>query len=139
MTDVALVPWQGTHQVLMTARDYASGALMVRRQPLEDMFLPSGEALCCHRDLLLACGERETGRRHVERGQILVLHPRERAGQLPVGAELHDDYTRELRDHHKGRRPLRHFLVPPRQGCAGGVDMPPHRPFHQAPEQQRQQ
>jgi hypothetical protein len=29
MTDVALVPWQGPHQVLMTARDYASGALMV--------------------------------------------------------------------------------------------------------------
>src|SRR5215467_9800518 len=24
MTDIALVPWQGTHQVLMTARDHAA-------------------------------------------------------------------------------------------------------------------
>ena len=72
----------------MTARDHAAGALMVRRQPLEDPFLPSGEALGCHRYALLACGERETGHRHVEGGQILVLHPRERAGQLPVGTEL---------------------------------------------------
>ena len=45
MTHVALVPWQGPHQVLMTARDHAAGALVVRRQPVEDMFLPSGEAL----------------------------------------------------------------------------------------------
>src|SRR5262247_4402157 len=42
MTDIALVPGQSPHQVLMTARDHAAGALMVRRQPLEDMFLPSG-------------------------------------------------------------------------------------------------
>ena len=34
-----------------------------------------------------------------------------------MGAELHDDHARELRDHHKGGRPLRCFLVPPRQGC----------------------
>src|SRR2546425_3158836 len=33
MTDVALVPWQGTHQVLMTARDYASGARKTLRLP----------------------------------------------------------------------------------------------------------
>jgi hypothetical protein len=31
MTDVALVNWQDTHQILMTARDHASGALVVRR------------------------------------------------------------------------------------------------------------
>jgi hypothetical protein len=31
MTDVALVPWQGSHQILMTTRDHAAGALMVRR------------------------------------------------------------------------------------------------------------
>jgi hypothetical protein len=41
MTDVALVTWQGTHQVLMTARDHASGALVVCRYPLKDTFLPS--------------------------------------------------------------------------------------------------
>src|SRR6516164_1438763 len=33
MTDMALVPCQGPHQVLMTARDHAASALMVRRQP----------------------------------------------------------------------------------------------------------
>jgi len=136
MTDMALVPCQGPHQVLMTARDHAASALMVRRQPVEDMFLPSGEALCCHRGPLLARGERETGRRHVEGCEILVLHPRERAGQVPVGTKLQDDHARELRDHHEGGGPLRRFLVPPRQGRAGGVDMPPQRPFHQAPEQQ---
>src|SRR5215471_11676955 len=135
MTDSALVSGQSPHQILMTARDHAACALMVRRQPLKDMFVPSGEALGCHRGPLLACGKRETRRRHVKRGQILVLHPRKRAGQVPMGAALHDDHARELRDHHKGGRPLRCFLVPPRQGCAGGVDMLPHRPFHQAPEQ----
>jgi hypothetical protein len=31
MTDVAPVTWQGLHQVLMTTRDQASGALVVRR------------------------------------------------------------------------------------------------------------
>jgi hypothetical protein len=31
MTAVALVPGQGTHQVLMTARDHAAGTLVVRR------------------------------------------------------------------------------------------------------------
>jgi len=31
MTAVALVPWQGMHQVLMTAREHAAGALLVRR------------------------------------------------------------------------------------------------------------
>jgi hypothetical protein len=41
MTNVALVTRQGTPQVLMTARDHAAGALVVRRQPVEDMFLPS--------------------------------------------------------------------------------------------------
>jgi hypothetical protein len=41
MTDVALVPWQGPHQILMTAREHASGALVVRRQPLEGPLLPS--------------------------------------------------------------------------------------------------
>src|SRR5262245_1409066 len=30
MTDVALVTWQGPHQVLMTARDHAVGAPVVR-------------------------------------------------------------------------------------------------------------
>src|SRR5262245_45137385 len=40
-TDVALVPWQGAHQILMTARDHAAGALVVRRYPLEDPFVPS--------------------------------------------------------------------------------------------------
>src|SRR5262249_38278994 len=43
MTDIALIPGQGPHQVLMTARDHAAGALVVCRQPLEDVFLPSGE------------------------------------------------------------------------------------------------
>ena len=40
MTDVAFVPWQGPHQVLMTARDDAAGALVVRREPLQDTLLP---------------------------------------------------------------------------------------------------
>ena len=84
MTHVALVPWQGPHQVLMTARDDASGALMIHRQPLEDMFLPSGEALCCHRSPLLACGERETGRRYPQGDKILLLDGGERARQLPA-------------------------------------------------------
>src|SRR5215510_4455556 len=75
MTDIALVSGQSPHQVLMTARDHAAGALMVHRQPLKDMFLPSREALGCHRGPLLACGKRQTSRRHVKRGQILVLHP----------------------------------------------------------------
>ena len=29
MTEVALVPWHGSHQLLMTARDHAAGALVV--------------------------------------------------------------------------------------------------------------
>jgi hypothetical protein len=41
MPDVALVPWQGSHQILMTARDHAAGALVVRREPVEDPFVPS--------------------------------------------------------------------------------------------------
>ena len=89
MTAIALVPGQSPHQVLMTARDHAAGALMVRRQPLEDLFVPSGEALGCHRGPLLAWGKREISHWHVKRGQILVLHPRERAGQVPVVTELH--------------------------------------------------
>jgi hypothetical protein len=40
MTDVALVPGQGPHQVLMTAPDHATGALVIRRSPLQDLFLP---------------------------------------------------------------------------------------------------
>jgi hypothetical protein len=40
MIDVALVPWQGTHQVLMPARDHTAGALVVRRSPLQDPFVP---------------------------------------------------------------------------------------------------
>jgi hypothetical protein len=52
MTDGALVPGQGPHQVLMTARDHAAGTLVVRRSPREDTFLPSGETLRCHRCLL---------------------------------------------------------------------------------------
>ena len=114
MTDMALVPCQGPHQVLMTAREHTLGALVVRRQPWEDMFLPSGEALCGHRSPLLAWGERETGRRHIEGRQILVLPPREWASKLPMVTELHDDQAHKLRDHHEGRRPLRRFLVPPR-------------------------
>ena len=31
MTDVALVTWQGTHQILMTARDHAAGTPVVCR------------------------------------------------------------------------------------------------------------
>ena len=53
--------------------------------------------------------------------------------------ELHDGHPRTFRDHHAGGRPLRRVLVPTRQGKAGGVDIRPHRPFHQAPDQQRQQ
>ena len=49
MTDVPLVARQGPHQLLMTARDHAAGALVVRRSPVQDTFLPSGEALGCHR------------------------------------------------------------------------------------------
>ena len=41
MTDVALVPWQGPHQILMTTPDRAAGALVVHRSPVEDLFLPS--------------------------------------------------------------------------------------------------
>ena len=72
----------------MTARDHAAGALGVRRQPVEDMFLPSGEALCCHRDPLSTCRERETGDRHIEGGQILLLDDRARTGELPVVTAL---------------------------------------------------
>ena len=57
MTAVALVRWHGSHQLLMTARDHAARALVVCRSPLEALFLPSGEALCGHRDPLLACGK----------------------------------------------------------------------------------
>jgi len=102
------------------------------------MFLPSGEALCCHRGPLLACGERETGRRHVESGQILVLHPRERAGQVPIVAELYDDHPYKLRDHHEGGRPFRRFLVPPRQGPPRALDVRAPLPLHQTPQQQRE-
>src|SRR2546430_1765746 len=52
--------------------------------------------------------------RDVEGYQILLLDPRERAGELPVMAVLQDDHASELGDHHEGRRPLRRFLVPPR-------------------------
>jgi hypothetical protein len=41
MTEGALVPWHGSHQILMTARDHAAGALVVRRSPLENPFVPS--------------------------------------------------------------------------------------------------
>ena len=89
MTDVALVTRQGTHQVLMTTPDHAAGALVVHRSPVEDLFLPSGETpCCCHWSPLLACGTRETGGRHVEGAQIVLLDDRERAGELPVVAKL---------------------------------------------------
>lgn len=112
MTDVALVPWQGPYEVLMTAPNHAAGALVIRRSPLEDTFLPSGEALCGHRGPLLACGARETGGRHIEGDQILLLDDRQWTGELPVVTELQDHHASELRDHHEGRRPLRRFLVP---------------------------
>jgi hypothetical protein len=35
--------------------------------------VPSREALCDHRCPLLACGARETGGRHIEGRQILLL------------------------------------------------------------------
>ena len=38
-TAVALVPWQETHEVLMTARDQAAGALVVRREPWQETFV----------------------------------------------------------------------------------------------------
>jgi len=41
MPDVALVPWQGTHQSLMTPPERAAGALVVHRSPVEDLFVPS--------------------------------------------------------------------------------------------------
>jgi hypothetical protein len=41
MTDVALVPGQGPHQVLMTAPEHATGALVVRPSPWQDPRLPS--------------------------------------------------------------------------------------------------
>ena len=123
----------------MTARDHAAGALVVRRQPGEEMFLPSGEALGCHRDPRSTWRERETGGRHIEGGQIVLLDDRERARELPIVAALQDDHARKLREHHEGRRPLRRFLVPPWQGRAGGVHIRPHGALHQAPEQQCQQ
>ena len=41
MTDVALVTWQGPHQILMTTPDRAAGALVVHRSPVADLFVPS--------------------------------------------------------------------------------------------------
>ena len=41
MPDVALVPGQATHQLLMTARDHAAGALMVHRRPVADTLVGS--------------------------------------------------------------------------------------------------
>src|SRR5712692_4608633 len=58
----------------------------------------------------------ETGDRHVEGRQRLLVDSRERAGQLTAVAELHDDHPRKLRDHHEGGRRLRRFLIPPGQG-----------------------
>ncbi len=139
MTDVALVPWQGPHQILMTARDDASGALMVHRQPLEDMVLPSGEALCCHRSPLLACGERETGRRYPQGDKILLLDGGEQARQLALRADFADQYPGAFRHHHEGRRALGGLLVPPRQRPPRALDVGAHLPLHQPPEQQREQ
>ena|SRR4249919_1281074 len=48
MTDGAPVTWHGVHQVLRTTREHASGALVVRRSPLEETLLSSGEASCGH-------------------------------------------------------------------------------------------
>jgi len=112
MTEVALVTRQGTHQVLVTTPDHAADALVVRHSPVADPFVPSGEALGGHRGPPLAVGKRETGGRHVEGGQIVLLDDRERTGELPVVATLEEDYPRELRDHHEGGRPLGCFLVP---------------------------
>lgn len=41
MTDGALVPWQGRHEVLMTARAHAAGARVLRRSPVEEPLVPS--------------------------------------------------------------------------------------------------
>lgn len=49
MTDGARGPGPGPHQVRMTAPDHATGALLLRRSPLPDLFVPLGEALGCHR------------------------------------------------------------------------------------------
>jgi hypothetical protein len=73
MPEVALVPWHGSHQLLMTAREHAAGALVVCRSPWEERFLPAGEARCCQRGPLCAGGKRATGGRHLEGGQLLVL------------------------------------------------------------------
>src|SRR5262249_445945 len=116
LTAVALGPGHGTHQVLMTARDQAAGTLVVRREPLEEPFVPSGETLCGQRGPLFACGECATGGWHVAGGQGLGLPPRGRGGQVRGGAALQDDDARELRDHHAGGGPLWRLLVPPRPG-----------------------
>ena len=49
MPAVPLVPGPGTPHVLLTAREPAAGALLVRRPPMEEVLVPSGEALGCHR------------------------------------------------------------------------------------------
>lgn len=38
---VALVLWHGSHAARMTAREHAAGALVVRRSPLPETFVPS--------------------------------------------------------------------------------------------------
>jgi len=79
MTNVALVTRQGTHQVLMTARDHAAGALVVRRPPVEDMFLPSGEALGCHRVEILMPTKKPRGQeltREQQRANQALHHRR---------------------------------------------------------------
>src|SRR5438874_8319060 len=80
----------------------------------------------------------ETRNRDVEGSQILLLEHREWASELTVMAVLQDNHASALGDHHARCRPLRRLLVPPRSGGAGGLDMPPHRPFHHTPDQQRQ-
>src|SRR5262249_41240539 len=49
MPAMALVSGQSPPPVLMTARDHAAGALMVRRQPWQARCVPSRAALGCQR------------------------------------------------------------------------------------------
>jgi hypothetical protein len=84
MADIPLVALEGAHQLLVATRDYTPGALGIGSQPAEDPFLELRETCGGHSGPLLACGERETGRRYPQGDKILLLHGGERARQLPV-------------------------------------------------------
>src|SRR5262245_48511945 len=99
MTDVAPVSLQGAHACLVAAGDPVLPPLLVGGQPAQETRCSSERLAAVSPIPLSTRAVCETGDSHVKGCPILLLDHRERAGELTVVTELHDDHPSKLRDH----------------------------------------